>query len=299
MPEGDTVHRIARVLVGELQGRSLTKLFLRDRGDVTELAGRTVHAVEARGKHLLVHIEGGWTLRVHLGMKGRWVRRHVRERLPRDVTALLVAGETAFVCERAYTAELVRTSALRTHPRLGRLGPDLLAEPPDIEEAVRRARLPACADREIGDLLLDQRVAAGIGNVYKSEVLFECRVHPRTRVGSLSDVQLRALFGKAAQLMRLNLLTRRRTAVPLKRRPAASSQRLWVYMRNGKPCLDCGTRIERFMQGDMARSTYFCPECQAAGAVDGRTTVEGRTTVDGRTTANGREEVGEGGDGGG
>lgn len=262
MPEGDTVHRIARILVRELQGRTLARLMVRDHGDIPELAGLRVESVEARGKHLLVRIEGDWTLRVHLGMKGRWVRRHVRERVPRDVSALLVTGETAFICERAYTAELMRTAALRTHPRLAHLGPDLLADPPDIESAVHRARLPACARREIGDLLLDQRVAAGIGNIYKSEVLFECRVHPRARAGTLPEDTIRSLFEKAAHLMRLNLLTRRRTAVPLKRRPEATSRRLWVYMRHGRPCLDCGTPIERFLQGDMARSTYFCPGCQ-------------------------------------
>jgi endonuclease VIII len=262
MPEGDTVHRIARVLGSELSGRLLARLFVRDHGDIAELAGRRVDAVEARGKHLLVHIDGGWTLRVHLGMKGRWVRRHVRERGARNVSAMLVADETAFTCEGAYTAELLRTDALRNHPRLARLGPDLLADPPDIAEAARRARLPAYAGREIGDLLLDQRVAAGIGNVYKSEVLFECRIHPRQRAGTLSTGQIDALFGRAAHLMRLNLLTRRRTAVPLKRRPTPSSQRLWVYLRHGKACLDCGTSIERFLQGDAGRSTYFCPACQ-------------------------------------
>jgi endonuclease VIII len=264
MPEGDTVHRIANVLRRELQGKTLDGLVLQDRGTVTELAGRTIDLVEAVGKHLLVHIDGGWTLRVHLGMHGRWVRRHVREPTSPRMTALLQAGETVYVCERAYTAELMRTSAVRTHARLSRLGPDLLADPPNIDEAVPRAAQPAYANREIGDLLLDQRVAAGIGNVYKSEVLFECRVNPRTKTGLLSTAQLEALFAKAAHLMRLNLLTRRRTAVPLRRRPTPSSQRLWVYLRHGKPCLDCGTPVERFLQGDMARSTYFCPHCQPA-----------------------------------
>jgi endonuclease VIII len=265
MPEGDTVHRIATVLKRELEGRTLARLVVRDRGDVPELCGREVARIEAVGKHLLVHVDGGWTLRVHLGMHGRWVRRHLREPVPPRMTVMLVTGETAYVCERAYTAELMRTDAVRTHARLARLGPDLLADPPDIAEAVRRAQVPAHAGREIGDLLLDQRIAAGIGNVYKSEVLFECRVHPRTRVGDLSAEQLQALFEKAAQLMRLNLLTRRRTSVPLRRRATPSSQRLWVYMRHGRPCLDCGTAVQRFLQGDMARSSYFCPECQPAG----------------------------------
>lgn len=264
MPEGDTIHRIALALGRELPGRVLDRLELRDRGVVRELAGRRIEGVEARGKHLLVHLEGGWSLRTHLGMHGRWTRRHVRERGPARPTAVLVSGDVLYACERAYTAEVVRTGALRAHPRLARLGPDLLVEPAPIEAAVARARLAAYHDREIGDLLLEQRVAAGIGNVYKSEVLFERRVHPRTRTGQLGDVELAALFETAARLMRLNLVTRRRTTVPLTRRPRPSSPRLWVYGREGAPCLDCQTPIRRFLQGDMGRTTYFCPRCQSA-----------------------------------
>lgn len=262
MPEGDTIRRIATALRREVVGRSVDALEVRDRGPIDELVGRRIDAVEPLGKHMLIRFDSGWTLRVHLGMKGRWLRLHARERRPRAPTVVLVTGESAYVCDRAYTAELVRTSALRTHGRLARLGPDLLVDPPDLDEAVRRARLPAYAGREIGDLLLDQRVAAGIGNVYKSEVLFECKVHPRTRVGRLSQEELRALYAKAGALMRANLLTRRREAVPLRRRPQPSSQRLWVYRRNGRPCLECGTRIERMAQGEMARTTYWCPACQ-------------------------------------
>jgi len=177
---------------------------------------------------------------------------------------MLCTGDVCYVCARAYRAELVRTRALAIHPQLARLGPDLLADPPAIDELVRRARLPAHAGREIADLLLDQRVAAGIGNVYKSEVLFECHVNPRTSVRQLDDEQLASLFRTAARLMRLNLLTRQRTAVPIRRRALPSSHRLWVYGRAGQPCLDCGTPIARFLQGDHARSTYFCPCCQPA-----------------------------------
>jgi endonuclease-8 len=172
------------------------------------------------------------------------------------------AAEAAYVCERAYRAELIRKEGLRSNPRLARLGPDLLAEPPDIDAAVQRASQPANASREIGDLIMDQRVAAGVGNIYKSEVLFECRVNPRAHMHQLSADTVRSIYEKAAALMRLNLLTRRRTSVPLRRRPEPSSQRFWVYRRAGKPCLDCGTPIIRFLQGDMGRSTYFCPHCQ-------------------------------------
>lgn len=265
MPEGDTVHRVARALGREIGGREVLAVSLHDRGQVPELAGRAVVGVEPVGKHMFIHFSGGWSVRIHLGMNGAWRRLHVRQRQPSNPTVSLVVGETAYVCSGAYRAELLRTAAARRHPKVARLGPDLLAAPPEVGEAVRRARHPAYAGREIGDLLLDQRVAAGIGNVYKSEVLFECGIHPRTPVGQLTEEALRSLFDKAAHLMRLNLLARRRTHVPLKRRPTPSSQRLWVYRRAGRPCLDCGTPIERFLQGDMARSTYFCPTCQGPG----------------------------------
>jgi len=253
------------VLASELNGRTLSALALNDRGEVPELAGRPIESVEAVGKHLLVNFAGGWTLRVHHGMHGSWLRKHVREPRPAAWTVIITIGDVAYVCRRSYRAELLRTTALHAHPRLARLGPDLLADPPQIGETVKRARFVAHAEREIGDLLLDQRVASGIGNVYKSEVLFEARLHPRTKVRELSDPQLTLIFEIAAKLMRLNLLTHRRTTVPLRRRGQSSSQRLWVYHRAGQPCLDCGTLIECFLQGDMARTTYFCPHCQATG----------------------------------
>ena len=264
MPEGDTVHRIAAVLGREVAGRTVARLELRDRGEVAELAGATVEAVEAVGKHMLIRLSGGWTVRVHLGMKGKWRRQHVRQKRPGRPTVVFEVGETAYICDRAYTAETVRTEHLRRHPKLARLGPDLLAEPPDLEAAVRRARQPAYRGREIGGLLMDQRVAAGIGNVYKSEVLFVCRAHPRTPVGDLSPATLRGLYETASRLMRRNLGQRRRTHVPLERRPTPSSERLWVYGRKGEPCLECATPIERFLQGDMGRSTYWCPGCQGS-----------------------------------
>lgn len=262
MPEGDTIHRIARALRAELPGRVIDRIELHDAGPVAELAGRAVTGVEAVGKHLLVHIEGGWSLRVHLGMKGRWRKLHARERRPAHATVVLIVGDVAYVCSRAYRAELARTSVLRQHPRLARLGPDLLEDPPRIDDAVARASLLAHGGREIADLLLDQRVASGIGNVYKSEVLFARKIHPSTPVRALDRAALHALFTEAARLMRLNLATRRRTAVPVRRRARPGSVRLYVYGRAGEPCLDCGARIERIVQGDMARSTYYCPGCQ-------------------------------------
>jgi endonuclease-8 len=263
VPEGDTIHRIAAALRREIGGRVLDRLELDDTGDVPQLSGARIERIEAVGKHMLVHVDGGWTLRVHLGMHGSWRKFHAREKLPARATVVMVVGESAYVCTRAYRAEFVKTAALRAHPRLARLGPDLLEDPPRIADAVERASIAANAGREIADLLLDQRVASGIGNVYKSEVLFDRRIHPRKKVGSFDRAALEDVFDAAARLMRLNLTTRRRTSVPLRRRPQPGSRRLFVYGRAGKPCIECDTPIERFLQGDMARSTYFCPSCQA------------------------------------
>lgn len=264
MPEGDNILRYATVLGSELSGRTVDRLFLHDHGDVPELGGSAVERIEARGKQMLIHLDRGWVVRVHLGMHGAWRRMHVRERPPRDVTVALHSGDVAYYCIRSYRAEMIRASRLDTHPRVGRLGPDLLAEPPDIDEAVRRARKLGFAMRELGDLVMDQRVAAGIGNIYKSETLFETRTHPRTLMHQMDEAQVRAIFEKAAELMRMNLLIRGRNAVrPHRRDGVAARARFLVYMRKNKPCYDCGTPIERILQGDMGRSTYFCPSCQA------------------------------------
>ncbi|MCG8468852.1 MAG: hypothetical protein MJB57_11725 [Gemmatimonadetes bacterium] len=177
------------------------------------------------------------------------------------------------VCTRAYRAELIRDAALPAHARLARLGPDLLDPDLDLDAALDRACHPSLAHREVANVLLDQRVASGLGNVYKSEGLSLERIHPRTVVGALERTAMRALFTEAARLMTFNLRTRRRTTVPTRRRPTPTSPRLWVYGRAGDPCLDCGTGIESFRQGDRARITYLCPACQPAAsevAPDGR-----------------------------
>jgi endonuclease-8 len=266
MPEGDSIHRIARALDRDLVGKTLDRVETHDQGVIREFAGRKMAAATAHGKHLVIEFEGDWSLRVHLGMYGRWRRFSSPSAVPPNHTALLVAGGFAWACHRAYGAELVRTNALRTHPRLSRLGPDLLAPEPDFDAMIARAQIPAHGDREIAELLLDQRIASGMGNVYKSEVLFAERVHPRTLVRDVDTTTLRSLFTTAARLMRRNLLTRRRESVPLRRRPEPNSARLHVYGRAGKPCLECGSRIVRVVQGDMARSTYFCPACQGIRA---------------------------------
>lgn len=261
MPEGDTIHRLAERIGSDLSGRTVDRLWVQGHGEVEDLRGVTVASVEARGKHLLLHLQGDWSLRVHLGMKGRWFRRRGGSPGRRDAAVRIDAGPTSWECRGAYQTELVRTPHLRNHPRLGRLGPDVLAQPLRLDDIVGRALLPANGSREIGALVMDQRVACGVGNVYRSEVLFMEGVHPRTPAALLGREGVARVYRTANQVMTRNLRTRQRETVPLRERPTPASPRLWVYGREGEPCLRCGATVLRIVQED--RSAFLCPVCQA------------------------------------
>ncbi len=266
MPEGDTLHSIARRVGPVLTGRTVTHMRTSDLGPIKDAVGWTVNEVRAVGKHLLISFSGDWTLRTHLGMHGRvWLARHDRPAPSTAVFAITVgmSASRTVVCTRAYRTEFVRTAWLSTHARLSRLGPDLLGDTFDLEQVLARATDPGHSHREIADVLLDQRIAAGIGNVYKSELLFLRGIHPMRTAGTVTMDQFTSLYNEARRLLQFNLKTRRRTTVPTQRRPSPASPRLWVYGRAGDPCLNCGTPIERFMQGEMLRSTYHCPRCQS------------------------------------
>ncbi|NNM33363.1 MAG: hypothetical protein HKO53_09870 [Gemmatimonadetes bacterium] len=263
MPEGDTIHKIARRMGRDLEGRAVTTLSVQGVGAVPELAGAPVRRVEARGKHLLVHFEPGWTLRVHLGMKGRWRRSPARSGTARGQSSVHLSTErVAWTCGRAYQAELIRTTHLAAHPRLSRLGPDLLAEQPDTRGMVRRASFQGYGERPVALTIMDQAVASGLGNVYKSEVLFLEGVRPTAPTASVGERTLHKIFLTAQRLMKDNLKRSRRETVPLALRPTPASPRLWVYGRGGDPCLRCGAAVRRIVQD--GRSTYFCPDCQPA-----------------------------------
>ncbi len=240
MPEGDTIHKIALAMKPGLLGKQVEQLRLRNRGAVDAIRGQTIESIEAVGKHLLVRFSGDWGLRVHLGMKGRWRRygNNVRRPPAPHASVLLTTSDLAYVCTKARQAELVRRADLDRS--VAQLGPDLLAPEPDLDEVMRRARLPQNAGRAIGELLLDQTIAAGIGNVFKSEVLFVERIHPWMKVKFIGDDELRQVFARAAELMRANVRPGRRVTYSNDRqRPAdpRMSPRLWVYGRIHQKCL--------------------------------------------------------------
>lgn len=263
MPEGDTVHKLAAYLAPRLVGRELCGGRLRDAPGL-ELAGRRVERVAARGKHLFVELSGERSVRSHLGMHGSWHRYAPGEawKLSQRRAALTLETERdVLVCFDAAEVEWLRSGGLAERDLLARLGPDLAAEEVDLDEVLRRARA-AARDRPIADLLLDQRVASGIGNVYKSEVLFLERVEPCTDAAEVDDAMLTRLYARARACLRANL-----HGGPRATRSAADGRGgLWVYRRGGRPCLRCGTAIRRAPLGADRRSTYWCPACQARRA---------------------------------
>jgi endonuclease VIII len=246
MPEGDSLHRAARrlqVLVGERVEVETPHPRSAVKGLVERLDGRRLEGVEAVGKNLLLRFEGGLVLRSHLRMTGRW--RVERRGTPRSGKPWLVLrGET-------HEAMLWKGAVLELVGARGapRLGPDILAEPPDFDTMLARMRLNP--ERQVGDALLDQRLVAGIGNLWKAEALWDARVSPWRRLDQVGDDELLAVLEAAHTLMRTSV----EGARPMRR----------VYRRAGRACPRCGGIVHSAPQGDNARTAYWCPVCQVGG----------------------------------
>jgi endonuclease-8 len=270
VPEGDTVHKIVGALRPLLVGEALEALWLRDRGEARELAGARVEEIAALGKHFLFAVGPRAVLHVHLGLSGTWHRyRHGEtwRRPPASAAARLDTKAWRFVCFHAKWADLLERGRLAGHPALGRLGPDLLAHAVDFGEVLARTRRSEAASA--GDLLIDQTVACGLGNVMKSEILFLEGVHPDTPPAALSEARIEALYRVGRELLLRNLGGWPRTTTRVVRPGEPWPRdlpRLYVYDRAGRPCLRCGARIEVYRQGDFASATYLCPVCQPAAA---------------------------------
>ena len=281
MPEGDTIYRSARTLHKVLAGHVVTRFETAyahlDRVNVdTPIAGQTVEKCEARGKHILMFFSGGQILRTHMRMNGSWHVYRPGERWWRGPHAMRVRIETADWVAVAFdvpVAEFVTPRQLETSDPVAQLGPDLLGETFDRDEAVRR--IAASAARPIAMTLLDQRCVAGIGNVYKSEVLFLSGVHPDTPSGAVPLATLESMMNLGRGLLRDNVIESSSPSIQtyrnLRQLSSASNHddNVWVYGRRNKPCRKCGTPIEMKKMGLDARSTYWCPKCQTRrSAVD-------------------------------
>lgn len=261
MPEGDTIHKAAARLRPVLEGRPLVRIELARGAPSVPRPGTVIESVSAVGKHLLVRFADGHVLQTHLRMTGRWdvYRPGEAWRRPAHLARAVIEVEGAVaVC---FSAPVVRM----LHDKRGggvaaavdHLGPDLCRPDADLDEVLRRmaAAEPGCI---VADVLLDQRVAAGIGNVFKSEVLWACEVHPATPLGAVGEAKRRELVEVAAAQLRANLTTSRRTTV------AGPPGSLAVYHRARGSCRRCGSPIRSALMGEWQRSTYWCPRCQPA-----------------------------------
>ncbi len=262
MPEGDTIHKLAAALRPELEGQRVDALVLRGAQPVLAPPQR-ISAVEARGKHLLIRFDDGRVLRSHLGMHGDWHRYGKGEpwRKPqRQASIRLETGQAVYVCFNAREWQWLRTGSIEERTLEARLRHDLLAGSFDVDAAIERARQLLEPETPLVDVLLDQRVAAGIGNVYKSELLFLERHDPLQCLQHTDDDALRRMLLRGRQLLQANISGGPRTT----RDNTNGGGRLWVYGRSGKACYECGTKIRSSKRGKHQRATFWCPNCQSS-----------------------------------
>ncbi|ADC72753.1 DNA-(apurinic or apyrimidinic site) lyase [Thioalkalivibrio sp. K90mix] len=269
MPEGDTIHKLARVLGPALAGAPLESVATRARRGavLVEHGAMTVRRVSARGKHLLIALEDAagraWRLRTHLGMYGTWHQYApgaAWHKPDHQAWAVLRLADRVLVCFHPRELAWQLLSEGRADPeRLdARVGPDLLDATVELDEVVQRIRTNCDPARPILDVLLDQSLAAGIGNIYKSEVLFLQGRYPLTPVGAITDRDLLDIYCDSARLLRRNL----KPGPRITRARAETDEYLHVYGRGGQACRTCGTPVERALLGEHLRATYWCPSCQ-------------------------------------
>lgn len=256
--EGDTTHHAASRIRAALVGRVPEEILAphpRHRAHrwPQRLGGRSVRAVDTHGKHLFLRFEGDLTLHSHLRMTGLWGvyrRGQAWRRAPRRAWLVLRSGDWDVVEFDGPVLEVMSDSRFRSDPRLGALGPDVLGDSFDMERFLSRLRATD-PDRPIGDALLDQRIVAGIGNLWKAELCFASGIDPWRPVVALRDEEAIGLMRLARKLMG------RSARDGVQTRPRA------VYRRAGLPCPRCLTMIRQRRRGENSRSTFWCPGCQS------------------------------------
>jgi endonuclease VIII len=275
MPEGDTIFRTARNIGRALVGKPVigfrsTFPWLMRFNDDTPIAGQTVENVEARGKWLLVHFSGGGILASHLLMNGRWhiYRQGERWQLPRFHMRIVIENaQYQAVGFRVPVARMHTAQSLDRDVRVARTENDLLSA--EFDAAAALNRIMAQPGQAIADALLDQSMLAGVGNVFKSEICFVCGLHPYRAVATLTRDQAATVISCARRLLQSNVLEDSGDTIVTFRSQARRTthnsnpgESLWVYGRAGEPCRRCGSAVRRRIQGDDARVTFWCPQCQ-------------------------------------
>jgi endonuclease-8 len=278
MPEGDTIFRSARAMQRALGGKLCTGFetglaTLARVNDDAPVAGRIIERVEARGKWLLVHFSGDLVLLTHMLMSGSWHLYRTGEKwwMGRDrMRAVIRTKDWQAVAFNVPVAEFHTARSLERYTQVPKLGVDVLGDQYTVESGVARLKAYAAErpEAEIAVVLLNQRVLAGLGNVYKSEVAFAAGVNPFRAMSTLTDRELEVMAEVAGKWMKVNVLDGAGDGIVTysgnRRTTGATNRqdRLWVYGRQGQECRRCGALIQMRKQGEQARSTYWCPACQ-------------------------------------
>lgn len=264
MPEGDTIFRTATSMRKWIEGREVTAVRTKVRGlQLERITGTTVEAVEPRAKHLLIRFSNKLVLHTHMRMTGSWHLYTTGERWKKpqwQAKLSIDCGDRQIVCFNAPVVELLMPSDERAHRSLQGLGPDVLGDYDQVE-MLRRARA-ADQDTLIGELILDQRVVGGIGNIYRCESLFMERIDPYLTTADVTDEQLTRVVETARRLMRLNAGVGGDKGRVFE---AGGPDRPWVYNRTRRACRVCGSPIKAGRLGKQARDVYWCPQCQGQG----------------------------------
>ncbi len=261
MREVDTIYRSAAALRTALIGKELFRFEAPHLIGIRPAVGRVVEEVRSHGKNIEIIWDDGVVLHTHLRMFGSWELYRAGERWKKSkdrASVVIVVSDWIVVCFNAAIVETYRDFDPRRHPILGRRGPDLCRLDADLEECVERMMNYQERDTPIADVLLDQRVMCGVGNVFRCELLWACEIHPWAHVGSLKRGECREMVMLASEMILANLdYTPRGTA-------AEFSGSLAVYGRQGKRCHRCGDVIKVTHHGEAHRVLYWCPNCQIA-----------------------------------
>ena len=259
MPEGDTIYKTAAALRTALVGKPSSVTLAPWNCDILPGEGCAVEEVRSKGKHIEIVWDDGVALHTHMRMTGSWhlYRPGEKWRKAENKARFVIETEDwVAVCFSAPVVDTYRDDGWRRHPFAGQLGPDLCDPRTNLHECARRVLAYHDPEATIAEVLLDQRVMCGIGNVFRCEILWATEVSPRARVGSLAESTAIEIVETAARLLRANLKNAGRATVP------GVPGGVAVYGRNGKSCLRCKGVVQVRRDGEHARILYWCPQCQ-------------------------------------
>lgn len=278
MPEGDTIFRSARAMQRAIGGKVCTGFEaglapLARVNDDAPLAGRMIERVESRGKWLLIYFSGDLILVTHMLMSGSWHLYKAGEKwwMGKDrMRAAIRTADWQAVAFNVPIAEFHTARSLERYSQIPKLGVDALSDEYTVERGVAKLREYGVANptAEIAVVLLNQRIIAGLGNVYKSEVAFAAGVNPFRAMSTITDKELEVMAEVSGKWLKVNVLDGASDGIVTysgNRRTTGNTdrtQRLWVYGRQGQECRRCGGLVQMRKQGEQARSTYWCPGCQ-------------------------------------